>query len=448
MTADSPHILLVNPWIDDFAAYDVWAQPLGLLQLGSLLRQQGYRISYIDCLDRFHPHAPRTDPFLQHGRGPYIKTKLPAPKGLEDIQRRYCRYGIRSEWLDEDLTRLERPDLILVTAMMTYWYPGLQATIAALRKSFPEVPLFLGGIYASLCREHAERNSGADRVITGPVNQSLLDAISEVTAYAPLNNINWADVDACPYPAWDLRRMVNYVPLLTSFGCPFDCDYCASRFLQPDCLRRRPQAVIDEIVFWHQTTGVRDFVIYDDAFLIGADHHAGPILEGLIRAGLQLRFHTPNALHIRGLDTEMARLLAGAGFHTIRLGLETALRADHSAYDRKVSQDDFILAAESLRQAGFTPEQAGAYLLIGLPGQSLQEVVTSIRLVKAQRIQPVLTYYTPIPHTQLWDEAVAASRYDLASDPIFCNNAIFPCQSEPFSWQSLSKLKEMTRTTS
>ena len=33
---DAPHILLVNPWIHDFAAYDFWAKPLGLLVLAAL----------------------------------------------------------------------------------------------------------------------------------------------------------------------------------------------------------------------------------------------------------------------------------------------------------------------------------------------------------------------------------------------------------------------------
>ena len=50
-----PHILLVNPWIHDFAAYDVWAKPLGLLLLGGVLRAHGARVSYLNCLDRFHP---------------------------------------------------------------------------------------------------------------------------------------------------------------------------------------------------------------------------------------------------------------------------------------------------------------------------------------------------------------------------------------------------------
>ena len=76
---ECPHILLVNPWIHDFAAYDFWAKPLGLLQIGAALRRHGCHVSYIDCLDRFHPQALPADPSKRHGRGPYLKSPLPAP---------------------------------------------------------------------------------------------------------------------------------------------------------------------------------------------------------------------------------------------------------------------------------------------------------------------------------------------------------------------------------
>ncbi|NIA20148.1 MAG: radical SAM protein, partial [Xanthomonadaceae bacterium] len=45
-------ILLVNPWITDFAAYDLWAKPLGLLYLGGILRRlDGVDVRLLDCLD-------------------------------------------------------------------------------------------------------------------------------------------------------------------------------------------------------------------------------------------------------------------------------------------------------------------------------------------------------------------------------------------------------------
>ena len=43
-------ILLVNPWIHDFSAYDLWMKPLGLLYIGSLLRLRGFAIQLLDCV--------------------------------------------------------------------------------------------------------------------------------------------------------------------------------------------------------------------------------------------------------------------------------------------------------------------------------------------------------------------------------------------------------------
>jgi hypothetical protein len=46
------HVLLINPWLYDFAAYNEWVEPLGLLSVAAVLRENGYTLSPIDCLDR------------------------------------------------------------------------------------------------------------------------------------------------------------------------------------------------------------------------------------------------------------------------------------------------------------------------------------------------------------------------------------------------------------
>ena len=40
-------LLLINPWIYDFTAYDFWSKPLGLLYIASILRNIGYQIDYL-----------------------------------------------------------------------------------------------------------------------------------------------------------------------------------------------------------------------------------------------------------------------------------------------------------------------------------------------------------------------------------------------------------------
>ena len=132
-----------------------------------------------------------------------------------------------------------------------------------------------------------------------------------------------------------------------------------------------------------------------------------------------------------------------AGFTTLRLGLETAEFNHRKELDLKVSELEFKQAAYCLRDAGFKKNQIGAYLLVGLPGQKLDAIKHSIDIVKQIGVTPVPAYYTPIPHTTLWPKAVAASRYDLESDPVFTNNAVIPCQKQPFDWEMVRYLKEL-----
>jgi len=440
---NTPHILLVNPWIHDFAAYDFWAKPMGLLTIASILRHSGVQVSYIDCLNRFHPQAPKTDPAARYGRGPYLKTRIPKPSGLDDVPRYFSRYGIKPHWFREDLLKQGQPDLVLVTSLMTYWYPGVQETIETIRSVFPQTPIVLGGIYARLCPEHAKNNSGADHVADGPAEKNLFSIVRQFTGYSVTPSFDPEHLDGYPYPALDLQTARNYVPLLTSRGCPFRCTYCASRYLEPKRLLRSPEAVIEEIGYWQKAYGLSDFVLYDDAFLVDADRHAIPILEGILRTGMKVRFHTPNAVHIRGVDAQTARLMFEAGFTTLRLGLETAEFNHREEIDIKVSEQEFKRAAVCLREAGFKKNQVGAYLLVGLPDQKIDTTKRSIDIVKQIGLTPIAAYYTPIPHTALWPKAVAASRYDLKSDPVFTNNAVLPCQKQPFNWETISDLKEL-----
>jgi radical SAM superfamily enzyme YgiQ (UPF0313 family) len=428
MPGDHPHILL----------------PMGLLVIASLLRHHGISISFIDCLDRFHPRAPTSQPEARQGRGPYLKTRIPKPTGLDDVPRYYSRYGVKPQWFRNDLRNLRPPDLVLMTSLMTYWYPGVQETIKHIRSVWPQVPIVLGGIYPRLCPEHAQHHSGADHVVLEPAEKSLISIVRQFTGVSLKPAFDPDNLDSYPYPALDLQSQIGYVPLLTSRGCPFNCAYCASRILEPRHIQRSPDSVVEEIKFWHKKYDQRDFVLYDDAFLVNAEQHSIPILEKIISANLNVRFHTPNAIHIRGLSAQTAMLMRRAGFATMRLGLETVEFDHRLEMDQKVSEMEFEQAVSHLRKAGFEKKQVGAYLLAGLPEQDFTTIEHSINVVKRLGITPVIAHYTPIPQTDLWPRAVAASRYDLESDPIFTNNAIMPCRRDPFVWDTLTRLKELT----
>lgn len=449
MKTDLPHILCINPWIHDFAAFDFWAKPLGLLSIAAILREKGLKVSYIDCLDRFHPKESDSAKVLWDGRGPFRKTQIALPRGLENTGKKFSRYGIKPQWFEEDLKQIEKPDLVFVTSLMTYWAGGVKETIEMVKAVYPDVPVVLGGIYASLCHDHAVKNTLADRVIKGPGEPQLKKIVHEITGF-DLDDANLTDLsdlsgglDALPFPALDLQHAMAYAPVLTSRGCPFSCEYCASSFLEPNLRQRSPENVFKEIMHWHQNYGVKNFAFYDDALLVNAREHAFPLFEKIIASKLELFFHTPNALHIREITEQAAELMFKAGFKTIRLGLETTDFSKKRSHDEKVRENEFFNAVKHLKAAGFEKKQIGAYLLCGLPGQNLDKLESSVQFVKQIGILPVLAYYTPIPHTPMWEKAVKMSKFNLLEHPVFTNNTLFPCVSSNLDLNRISRLKNL-----
>jgi len=442
-----PHICLINPYIWDFSAFDLWAKPLGLLYLAGTLRANGFQVHLLDCLDVHFKGAEAlaSAPIRKaFGTGKYFRQGLSKPVALEKIPYHYFRYGIPIDLFLKALKALPQPQAFLVTSLMTYWYPGLKETISILKKIFPATPVILGGLFATLMPDQARNRMGADYIITGAGEGAILNLLASLTGRSPTRVPVADDLDSFPLPAFDLYRTLPYICLLTSRGCPFSCPYCASQVLQPGFRQRSPDGVIDEILYWVRSRAVRDFVFYDDALLIGFERHLGPILEGLLKRGLDLRFHTPNALHIRELNESRARLLFRAGFRTLRMGLETTDWSRHRSWGGKLVQGDWERALRVLEKAGFEKKRIEVYLLAGLPGQTLGEIEQSIREVRALGIRPRLAEYSPIPQTPLWPEACRHSRFPLQEEPLYHNNSLFPCLS-PFSWEAAQHLKDLAR---
>jgi radical SAM superfamily enzyme YgiQ (UPF0313 family) len=439
------NLLLINPWIYDFAAYDLWAKPLGLLSLASLLEANGWTIHYIDCLDVHHPALKRfrlkgTKRRPDH-RGHFYREELKKPAPLGSIPRRFYRFGLSPEVFIEILQSLPIPQAILVTSGMTYWYQGVHEVIGIVKEAFPSVPVILGGIYATLCAEHAKRSSGADFVIPGWGEIQILKLLEELTGVSPSFIPDLNDLDTLPPPAFGLYSHLDYCCVLTSRGCPFQCTYCASPLLNPQFITRDPAHVANEIARWADR-GVEDIAFYDDALL--ADHEfAITLLQGIEQRGWKTRFHAPNGLHARGVTEEVAHLMRQVGFATVRLGLETCSHERQVATGCKVSNDDFQTAVQHLRGAGYGSQEIGVYILAGLPGQERGEVEQSIRFVKACGARPYLAEYSPLPGTPLWGEAVKVSPFDLQREPLFHNNTILPCRWEGLGWDDLQALKAM-----
>ncbi len=431
-----PHILLINPWITDFAAYNLWVRPLGLISLASLLRVNGFNVSLIDCLD-FNIKSKK------YKDGKFFKTIIEKPFQLKSIPRNYSQYGIPEEILWKRLLQVDSPDLICITSGMTYWYPGVFKLIEITKKFFKKVPIILGGIYATLCFDHAKRHSGADIVFKGGNEFDAIKLISELTGYRFSTPNPKPQTDS--HLAYDLYQNLEYVCVSTSRGCPYKCTYCATPILTKGFVRKEISSVINEIEYWITHYQVNNIAFYDDALLVDSSNYFIPIMDELNKREIHCNFHTPNAIHIREINEEVANVLYKSRFKTIRLGLETSNKDLQVKTGRKVNNHEFKQAVKFLKRAGYSSEEIGVYLMAGLPGQYVKDVEESIAFIKECGAKPILVEYSPIPQTPLFEEAKRMSSFDLENEPLFHNNSIIPCQWKGFTLEDYARLKEQLR---
>src|SRR5262249_7424895 len=160
-----PRILLVNPPIYDFSAYDFWLKPYGMLRIAGWLRGQA-ELGLFDYLDRLHPSVQRTCASDSWGRGPFPFENVPRPEVFATFPRRYRRFGLPRSLFQSFLADHGAFDFALVQTVMTYWYPGVREVIEDIRSFSPGTRIALGGVYATLCPDHA-RSLGADLVVEG-----------------------------------------------------------------------------------------------------------------------------------------------------------------------------------------------------------------------------------------------------------------------------------------
>lgn len=444
-------VLLINPWITDFAAYDFWLKPLGLLYIGSVLRQHGYQVALIDCMDRYDPdllnYEGRSIPRNRYySTGKFFREIIEKPHFYKDVPRNYARYGLPLELFRLKLGNLsEPPKVVLITSGMTYWYPGVQMVIREIRGFLPQVPIVLGGIYATLCREHAVETSGADFVISGEGELAALKIVDNLTG----RHRNYDDfpthLDGLPRPLFECYGNPAYATIMTSRGCPLKCSFCASAIVAGVYRWRSTLKVVEELEYYCHNMKITEFAFYDDALLTNHKNHLEKILDEVISRNWKVTFHTPNGLQCKMLDEHIAQQMFRAGFKTIRLSYESGNPDRQRDMSNKVNNDLFSRAVKNLYQAGYGRGDLDAYVMMALPGQAIAEVLWSMAFVHAQGVKIRLAAFSPIPGTVEWTRAVYDYAFAENVDPLFTNNTIVPIKPEGTTYHTFERINLLAK---
>ncbi len=427
----------MNPPIHDFAAYDFWLRPYGLLTVAGQLRGQA-EFLFLDYLDRWwsdcglrnadcgiaskDPPNPQSD---QWGRGTFPFERIPNPPPLKEIPRYFRRFGGPRANFQGYLSRQAPFDFALVQTMMTYWYPGVAEVIEDIRHVCPEARIILGGNYATLCTEHARR-LGADLVVVG----SDLEPLWQLLGVTP---------DPEQPALWEVYDLLRVGAIKLSDGCPFRCSYCSVPKVYAGFKPRPLGRALAELELLVER-GAKNVAFYDDALLCDAEKVLAPFLQEVIRRGIRVNFHTPNALNARFVTSELADLMVRAGFRTFYLGFESASRQWQQGTGGKVFSEELTQSVRHLFAAGADPANVTAYQILGHPDSDLQELEASMRFVHSLGIRGMLADFSPIPGTA---DGEACRRWVNMDEPLMHNKTAFPILRLGFD--EVNRLKDLQR---
>jgi radical SAM superfamily enzyme YgiQ (UPF0313 family) len=432
-------VLLINPPIYDFAAFDMWARPAGLLYLAGALIQAGHDITLVDAT--WWQNSGAMVRRRQDGSGHMSQTELPLPLCLQNsgIHRRYKRYGLGAEEVARNSTGAN-PDVILVTSIMTYWYPAVRDTITALRAIHPGVPIVLGGIYATLLPEHALERCRPDAVLPGHRLRSIADDLHSLPgtpAVMPVPEQDSVTLEV-PLPAFSAYDNPDAAMLFATLGCPCRCTWCAATVITRHVMFRPIADVIAEIQHLMKQHGMRHFAWLDDA-LLERPEVLEAVVELVRKEEVNLSFHTPNGLHAVRITKDMAMTMRAAGFRTVKIGDR---RLGHL---RRLDIETMTAAVDNLLSSGFDARDIGCYMLAGFPGHSVEQAREEVEELAALPVRTHVNPYSPVPGTPDFEQAMATSRIDLALEPIWQNTTLMPYWNPAFTPEDLQQLKKRGR---
>lgn len=352
--------LLVNPWIYDFKCHDFWIKPYGLLRIATLLKNNGFEVDLIDCMDRYDPDMSQYKAKdKSFGRGDFYSEELAKPDPYKKVPRKYKRYGLTADVFKKKLEAIQRPDIILVSSGVSYSYEGVFLAIDLIIDRFPSVKLVLGGIYATLCIGHAQKHSKANLVWQGDVNNNFIRILNQFTGtkIEQTTDIKLKEL----VPDYSFYPDTPYAAVKFTAGCPFNCTYCAIKQLCEGYYQRNTDNIIKELE-GYKARGIQNIAFYDDALLY-KNYFIKGVLKEIIKRGLKFVFHASNGLHAAYIDEETATLMKSAGFVEPRVSLETTDYELQKKTGSKVTCETFEKAIKNLKKAGFKNNDIGVYIL-------------------------------------------------------------------------------------
>jgi anaerobic magnesium-protoporphyrin IX monomethyl ester cyclase len=286
----------------------------------------------------------------------------------------------------------------------------------------------MGGPHVTFLDEETLASGVVDYVVRNEGEysfRSLVDFLSGSTTIDTVRGVSYlvdgrlerapdtpfiTDLDSIPFPARDLLHLEHYnekmngrlmTTLITSRGCPFNCNFCASsEFFGIRWRARSVESILEEIELLYEKYGYRALCFVEDNFTLDPDR-AIALSEGIMAKGWDLIWEGWSRVDTIVKHPGMIRTMARAGFRWTFIGFESGSQEVLDGYGKKALIQDAVRAMKILNDNGV--RATGAFILGAMneTGKTIDDTIRFAKFLNPRKAQ--FSILTPYPGTKLFD---------------------------------------------
>jgi len=297
--------------------------------------------------------------------------------------------------------------------------------ISEIRKINPTIPIVMGGPHPTFLPDEVLEN-GADFAVRGEGEKTILELIDalegkinffDVDGLSFKNNGNIVhnkdrelinNLDEIPFPDWSLIEnsdQINYIPIQTSRGCPYNCKFCTVVKVFGRKYRfRSVDSVIAEIKYLLKTfegTKAKRIFFYDDNFSANKKR-----TKSLLRKIIEQKINMPTWFSQERLeiakDEELLNLMVKTGCKRIMAGIESVNPETLKEYNKQQEVDEIKNSINILHKHGI-----GVHGMFVLGGEhdDIDSIKKTMSFIIENKIDTVqIMMLIPFPGTEIYDE--------------------------------------------
>jgi radical SAM superfamily enzyme YgiQ (UPF0313 family) len=349
--------------------------------------------------------------------------------------------------------------------------PAAYALAASVRQA--GVPTVIGGSHVTFLPDEALDH--CDYVVRGEGQKTALELAKALDGKENLSGIAglsyWDAQDGAPHkrhnsdrppcsqdefaalPPPDLSLIVGHermtnVPIMTQWGCPFDCDFCGVIAMFGRKVRARPvEDVLDELETYRDRGTV---FFYDDNFVVDKAR-TRRLLRGMIERDLKLSWSAQVCAEvvyadrrIRQIDHELLKLMRDSGCGMVYVGFESANPETLRLYNKHQTIETMLASIRAFRAHGI---KVHGMFVVGSDADDAASIASTVDFAIENEIDTVqFMILTPCPGTPFYKRLVAQGRLLTQDWSLFDGHhcVIQPARMSPYELQ-LSAYKAMAR---